>query len=552
MQSGGRGYKGAKQIGHLTHAMMDWAILLAGAAALGITLHLVIRAARLRWSWALPVIAVAPVLGLASVPAGVLAGGAGAVALALGAGWHRQELERGGVEAQRERERPGPVSMLRTRTALRKARRERISGERFALGQTHAGHIRTIPFGSREGVRGMVLGAPGSGKTVTMAAIASAYASCGLPVVCVDPKGDPALRDHLAAAAARWGARFVEWSHEGPAIYNPLSRGDATEIADKALAGETWSEPHYLRQAQRYLGWELRVMQEAGVKIGLRSVAMHLDPELLDALGDRCSAETTEELGRYLESLSVRQRADLGGVRDRLAILAESSLGRWLDPEQDGEQVDLSEAWHERSIAYFRLDADRYPLASEMLGAAVVSDLVSLTGELQRGARVGLVAIDEFAAIGAREVLRVLSRSRSAGISVLLATQGLADLGEVGPEAGSEALGRRVLSQLDFTVAHRQPEPEAAAILASVAGTRPVWVTTRRIDSRIGLGANDNTGTRTREREFVRHPDEFKGLGVGEAIVIEPAASRRADRIHVWPTSGVVERRTRARTVRTQ
>lgn len=531
-----RGDESGNQILDLTDAMMDWAIVLAGAAVLGIAMHLAIRGARLRWSWALAVIAVAPLLAVASLRAGVLAAGAGAGALVIGIAWHRHELERGGVEAQRERERLGPLSVVRTRSALRKSRLARISGERFALGQTPSGRVRTIPFGSRQGVRGMVLGSPGSGKTVTTAAIAGAYAKRGLPIVCVDPKGDPALRDWLAEAAAESGARFAEWSHEGPAIYNPLSRGDATEIADKALAGEAWSEPHYLRQAQRYLGWELRVMQEAGVKIGLRSVAQHMEIELLDALGDRCSAETTEALRRYLESLSARQRADLGGVRDRLAILAESSLGRWLDPEQPGEQIDLSEAWRTRTVLYFRLDADRYPLASEMLGGAIVSDLVSLTGELQRRAHLGLVAIDEFAALGAREVLRVLSRSRSAGVSVLLATQGLADLGEAGMDSGGEAFSRRVLTQLDFTIAHRQPEPEAAALLASVAGTRPVWVTTRRVDSRIGLAAKDNTGTRTREREFVRHPDEFKALRTGEAIVVEPASAREAEVVRVWPS----------------
>jgi hypothetical protein len=534
MRTGHRGGERGNQILELSDAMMEWAIVLAGAAALGVALHLAIRGIRLRWSWAVPVLALGAVLALASTRAGVLVAGGAAVALTIGVTWHRHELERGGMEAQRERDRLGPLSLVRTRCAIRKARLDRTSGDRFALGQTPSGRVLTIPFGSCQGVRGMILGSPGAGKTVTTAAIAGAYAKRGLPIVCVDPKGDRGLRDQLAAAAARSGARFAEWSHEGPAIYNPLSRGDGTEIADKALGGETWSEPHYLRQAQRYLGWAVRVMQEAGVEIGLRSVAQHMDVELLDALGDRCSLETAEALRRYLASLSVRQRADLGGVRDRLAILAESSLGRWLDPEQPGERIDLSEAWRMRSVLYFRLDADRYPLASEMLGAAIVSDLVSLTGELQRRAHLGLVAIDEFAALGAREVLRVLSRSRSAGVSVLLATQGLADLGEVGMDTGSEAFSRRVLTQLDFTIAHRQPEPDAASLLASVAGTRPVWVTTRRIDSRLSLHAKDNTGTRTREREFVRHPDEFKTLGTGEAIVIEPASSRAAARVRVW------------------
>lgn len=523
------------EIEELSGALMDWALVIGAAVFVGLVVHVVFRSAGLRWTWALPVAALAPVAGAVSVPAGVLLGGVGGTAAIVGVAWQRQELERGGVEAQRERERVGPVRLLRTRRRLRAAREDRVGGTRLALGQTPAGRVRTVPFGSAQGVRGLVVGAPGSGKTVTTAAIASAYAELRLPMVCVDPKGDPMLRDALESAARRSGSAFAEWSHEGPTIYNPFSRGDATEIADKALAGESWTEPHYLRQAQRYLGWELRVMQEAGIPISLRSVAEHMDADLLDAVGDRCAGETSDGLRRYLASLSQRQRADLGGVRDRLAVLAESSLGRWLDPTQDGEKLDLASGWAERRVIYFRLDADRYPLASEMLGGAIVSDLVSLTGELQRSARLGLVAIDEFAALGAREVLRVLSRSRSAGISVLLATQGLADLGEVGTDAGGEGFARRVLTQLDFTIAHRQPEPEAASLLASVAGTRPVWVTTRRVDSRLTMAPQASTGTRTREREFVRHPDEFKSLATGEAIVIEPSAASDAQVVQVWP-----------------
>lgn len=542
MGNGGRGEDNRAL--ELSDQMMDWAILLAGAVAVGIALHLAIRGGRMHWTWALAVVVLAPVLSVASVRAAVFVAGAGGVAIAIGLAWHRHELERGGVEAQRERERTGPWSSIRARRGRRKAGNQRVSGQRFALGLAASGRVRTVPFGGVQGVRGLIVGSPGSGKTVTMAAVASAYVGRGLPVVCVDPKGDPALRQQLAEAASAAGAEFLEWSHDGPSVYNPLSRGDATEIADKALAGESWSEPHYLRQAQRYLGWTVRAMKEVGLEVGPRSVAEHLDPELLDALADRCSAETRESLHRYLESLSVRQRADLGGVRDRLAILSESSLGRWLDPEQSGERIDLAAIWRSGRVLYFRLDADRYPLASEMLGGAIVSDLVSLTGELQRQARLGLVAIDEFAALGARDVLRVLSRSRSAGISVLLATQGLADLSEVGLESGGESFGRRVLTQLDFTIAHRQPEPESASLLASVAGTRPVWVTTRRVDSRISMAPRDKTGTRTREREFVRHPDEFKSLRTGEAIVIEPASTRSAERVRVWASAhGTRERR---------
>ncbi len=390
-------------LGELTDVMMDWALLFAAAAVLGIALHLALRASGLGWSWGLPLLALAAPVFLASREAGLVTAVCASSVVAIGYAWHRADLERGGEEAQRARERPGPLTLTIARGRLLRARRERIAGDRLALGVTTARRVRMIPFGSRQGVRGMLVGAPGSGKTVTTAAIASAYISRGLPVVCVDPKGDPSLRDQLRSAATREAVGFREWSHRGPSVYNPLSRGSATEIADKALAGEEWSEPHYLRQAQRYLGWELRALKAAEVEISLPTLAGFMDARRLEALSDNCPDELAERLRSYLGSLSDRQRADLGGVRDRLAVLAESELGYWLDPAQgDGPAIDLAAAWRECEVVYFRLDADRYPLASEMLGGAIVSDLVALTGELQGRHSLGLVAIDEFSAIGAR------------------------------------------------------------------------------------------------------------------------------------------------------
>ncbi len=42
-------------------------------------------------------------------------------------------------------------------------------------------------------------------------------------------------------------------------------------------------------------------------------------------------------------------------------------------------------------------------------------------------------------------------------------------------------------------------------------------------------------GTRTREREFLLGPDQFKRLRTGEAIVINPKAKRPAEIVSVWP-----------------
>jgi hypothetical protein len=100
----------------------------------------------------------------------------------------------------------------------------------------------------------------------------------GHGAIVIDPKGDRMLREELEASAERRGARFLEWTPEGPLAYNPYAQGTDTEIADKALSGEQFTEPHYLRQAQRYLGHAVRVMHDAGIPVTPVSLMRQLDP----------------------------------------------------------------------------------------------------------------------------------------------------------------------------------------------------------------------------------------------------------------------------------
>ncbi len=520
----------------VSETMFDYAVFALGAMVLAIGLTVAIRGSGLRWSWALTPIPLAVGLALIAPKAGL----AGVACLAT-AGWlgyvrEHQDLERGGTEAQLARERSGPLTRMKTQIRARSWRTERVHGNRLALGSAGDGALVTVPFGASQGTRAFIVGAPGSGKTITLGAHADAYAGEGLPVISVDPKGDRDHEERLRELAERMGKRFIKWSPDGPASYNPLGRGTPSEIADKALAGEEWSEPHYLRQAQRYLGLEVQALEAAGVwppTLGL--LVDYLDPGRLEVLADRIDDEPAQRLRSYLDSLSQRSRSDLGGVRDRLAILSESSLGRWLQPSDGVDEIDLANAMAEGAVVYFQLDSDRFPLASQMLGAAIVVDLVSLSGELQGSPLRGLVMVDEFAAVAAEEISRLLSRSRSAGLSVLVATQAFADLSLARMGDSTESLRRQVLSHVDYLVAHRQSEPEAAELLGQMAGTKAAWAIARRAAPGDLVWQTNDEVTRRRTREFVRHPEEFKSLGVGEAIVIEPAGKAKASRVRVWP-----------------
>jgi conjugal transfer pilus assembly protein TraD len=458
-----------------------------------------------------------------------------ALACALGAHWHHLDLTHGADLAELAHSRVGILAAYRRWSDQQAIRRDGwVKDGRLIIGTDVQGMGVSIPVGYRSGSHTLVVGATGSGKTVSEAWIAGRLIEQGHGAVVLDPKGDELLRDELAAAAERRGARFLEWTPDGPLAYNPYAHGTDTEIADKALSGEAFTEPHYLRQAQRYLGHAVRVMHAAGVPVTPVSLMAHMDPRQLDVAARKLPEGLAEETEAYLDSLSDRQRRDLAGVRDRLSILAESEVREWLDPH-DANRLDIHEAVQERAVVYFRLDADRRPLLAGMLAAAIVSDLVTLVARHQAHPVPTVVMVDEFSAVAAEQVARLFGRARSAGVSLILGTQELADLQHV----GDGALREQTLGNVETVIAHRQNVPESAELIAAMAGTRPAWITTQQTDEGlIGTGPSGR-GTRRRGYEFQIHPSQIKQLTTGEAVVITPGTGK--------PTTALIHHPSEAR-----
>ena len=389
---------------------------------------------------------------------------------------------------------------------------------------------------ARSGIHALIAGATGSGKTVFEAAAGQAYIFDGFGGATIAPKLDAFLRDTLKAAAERMGVHFWEWSPTGPLVYNPFARGGPTEIVDKILAGQSWTEPHYEMATQRQLGMVLSTMQAAGLwPPTMSGIVAHMDLERLDHLASKVGGQTEERVHAYVDSLSERAKADLGGGRDRLAVLADSELGPWLDPALGaGETLDVAAALRRGDVVYFNLDADRYPKAAKLIGSALIVDLIGLTAEHQDKPLGAFLLIDEFAALSAEQVSRLFARARSAGLSIMLGTQSPADLRAARPEDQTDTLTAQVLSNIAYAVIHRIGDPDSAEHLARMAGTDPSWSVTQRIGGK-GATFGVGEGTRTREREFLVGPDQFKRLGIGEAVVIEPAAKRPAQIVGIWP-----------------
>jgi conjugal transfer pilus assembly protein TraD len=440
------------------------------------------------------------------------------------------------------------VAVELTRRA-REARTERVAAADAAttrLGSDHSGRSVSIPDRTLA-AHGLILGATGAGKSTTMMAILGNQITRGRPVVAIDLKGSPTFARDLRAKAEAAGRPFKLWTLDGASYWNPLANGNATELKDKLIATERFTEPHYQRAAERYAQLALGVMQQRDPEkpITLAGVVAMLEPARLAAATRKLPRERGEYVRAYVANLTPDQISAVRGLASRLAILTESHTGRYLETAPPGDwpqTVDVRRALDGEEVVLFSLNSNSYGKLAGQLGTLVVQDLVTAAGtrlkaagELGQHPRQAVVAIDEFSALGSDNVLALLARGREAGVGVLLATQELADL-----DRAARGFRDQVLGNTSLKVAHRQDVPESAAAVAKLAGQVKVWDRSYNQESGALGGRVMRTTTRLVDR-YAIDQEQVRTFRTGEALVIikSPEPSARVIRVQASESSGL-------------
>jgi hypothetical protein len=197
----------------LGHWFMVTTIDVVLGLSIGMIAARLMRSRHLHWSWAAATVALAAVLRPAFASSISTLGVAGLSATAWSRRWHREDLDAGSDLAEIAAGRRGPLDVLRSLlhgVVLRRLQMDGADGwfrgEELILGRGESGRAVSIPFGGAGGgTHTLVVGATGSGKTVTQTWMAVRAIEHDMGAIVIDPKGDRDMRGEVCRTAQKTG-----------------------------------------------------------------------------------------------------------------------------------------------------------------------------------------------------------------------------------------------------------------------------------------------------------------------------------------------------------
>jgi energy-coupling factor transporter ATP-binding protein EcfA2 len=415
--------------------------------------------------------------------------------------WTQRDRERLTVSGDAQRARQRRTDRRRAKKRV-KATPESIRGRAVLgpaiVGDLPRGWLARRPFGgsfvvldeSNLGRHVVVVGQPGSGKTVTLLQLAYLASKLyGWRVFFLDGKGDHATQREFVATMLHAGldesemCLFPQESFDGWRTTGMLQDG-FTQLLNRLLGVIDFSEPYYEDATRAFV-----------------SQALMLEGSLPES-----SDEFLERLECLIKASAVEQRREAMGTLLRYRAFFESFPGK----------LDGSWSFEDKRAAYVLLEGLAQPKEAGRLAAYLFESFKHFAVHAkQPGDRV-LLIVDEFPAVQEdADAAGLIERLRSFGCSVGLSAQSYEGLG---------AARDRIITAARSLIVHSCPGAEE---IVRLAGTQQGYAVTSQVDYRVGA---TGLGSVRPEQRFRVDPNLLGSLHEGEAFVI---AQRRAHLVRV-------------------
>lgn len=373
-----------------------------------------------------------------------------------------------------------------------------------------------IPLESRL-MHTQIVGVTGAAKTeggIVPALLTDIAAGRGTVIICM--KGDQSLLGRVTAVAKASGRLddlqilsmpFPDSSN----YYNPLARGIPTEIKDKIISSNIWTEEYYKKFSEMAVLIVLNAMTALKKPISLAT--------LLETMGTLRNIETLgaelkeknipNQISQLLTALD-RSVQPLSGLLADLTSLVTSDFGYLLSDPQG--EIDFLEAYLKKKIIYVQLNAGLYQETAVRLARMIIQDIKSMGNYVQayipENERAFFsVFIDEFASIAFPAFTELINKARSANVAITIAHQSLGDLRQYG-----EFFDSQIFESTNIKMIFRQTDPRSVNLITEMGGTVETEKITEQTSRLLGEHLNTGMGSARMVEKFRIDPNIIRDL----------------------------------------
>lgn len=356
----------------------------------------------------------------------------------------------------------------------------------------------------------LIVGATGSGKTVTQLSLMLNDIKNSISVCFIDFKASPDNANKISLLCKENGINFYHFvngdpkeykieNSNGQCFYDPLSSGSTTAKADMTLGMREYdvSAAVYKTNMQEILqvifsalnladkkkaphilwnnGDLYKLASAIGVYRGKGSGAINLI-ELSEAcegtqVESAINTITQKATGKTKTSHAIEE------LQGQLRTLLESDYGNWLKlSENQDYNINLFKLLSEpNNFVLFSIDSDSEPDFAKYVGALILQDLTNVSAarrSLSSDRNLCMVYVDEFQSVTPSTVKSLLEKSRESSMCVTLAQQSFGQIIERATASGTD--GNAYLTSIMDTcsnfIVHAGSVQDSAERLSKIVG----------------------------------------------------------------------------------
>ena len=379
----------------------------------------------------------------------------------------------------------------------------------------------------------LVFGSTGSGKSKTLESLAGALLDLGWDGMIVDLKEDTkpgGLRDWCYQYATHHAVPYQELrlSDPNPAWwFNPLDGMGADEMRDTILSLNEFEAAYWEAINKKMLGQVINLFMDSHaidpisfpfptmLDIGrlLASPSLPAASKKMVATVVASASGLTKENYNTIQQPTKDESMSAAGLGAKLTLIYDTVVGRTvLQPSPGKLRLDVTQP----GLTYIGLDSQGKPDLTRIVSSAVLQRMSVYSSQRTTGARDRefkrrFLIVDEANWVDRQIVQNLLSRARSAGIAMVLCTQGPMDW--IDAKGGNSFA---TLSQnTNICIIMSQGEPKSAELLAEYIGKQKTLNTMQKmVDDKLV-----DSGSARETTDFIIQPDELRRLSIGQAIL---------------------------------